>query len=69
MILITNLLEEYGRYNIKFKIFSLEFQLSMSRTFANELDNIITGVFVEKIIFRMQDKNNEFIRAPLLSQT
>lgn len=69
MILITNLLKEYGRYNIKFKVFSLEFQLSMSRTFANELDNIITGVFVEKIIFRMQGKNNEFIRAPLLSQT
>lgn len=69
MILITNLLKEYGRYNIKFKVFSLEFQLSMSRTFANELDNIITGVFVEKIIFRMQNKNNEFIRAPLLSQT
>lgn len=69
MILITNLLEEYGRYNIKFKIFSLEFQLSMSKTLTNELDNIITGVFVEKIIFRMQGKNNEFIRAPLLSQT
>lgn len=69
MILITNLLEEYGGYNIKFKIFSLEFQLSMSKTLTNELDNIITGVFVEKIIFRMQGKNNEFIRAPLLSQT
>lgn len=69
MVLITNLLEEYGGYNIKFKVFFLKFQLSISRTLANELDNIITGVFVEKIIFRMQGKNNEFIRAPLLSQT